>query len=100
MFKKWQQLANVDVLTEVGDHCMRKRTIDWELLYINNLVRTLCRLSKFTQIWIANVTMDENFVVEAEFMQNAFAVFGISGRLQLSLFATVDGIPIGSKGSW
>jgi hypothetical protein len=40
--------------------------------------------------------MDENFI------RNAFAVFGSggSGRLQLSLFATVDGIPIGGKGSW
>jgi hypothetical protein len=36
-----------------------------------------------------------NFVVEAKFMWNAFAVFGIGSRLQLSLFAAVDGIPIG-----
>ncbi len=70
------------------------------MLYINNLVRTLCRLSKFTQIWIANVMTDENFVVEAEFMQNAFAVFGIGGRLRLSLFATANGILIGGEGSW
>jgi hypothetical protein len=40
--------------------------------------------------------MDENFVIEAKFMWNAFAVFSISGRLQFSLFATVDGIPIAS----
>jgi hypothetical protein len=44
--------------------------------------------------------MDENFVVDAEFMQNAFAVFGIGSGLRLSLFTIVDGIPIGSKGSW
>ncbi len=74
-------------------------TIDWELLYIDNLERTLCWLGQFTQIWIANVMMDENFVIEAELMQNAFAVFGVSCRLQLSLFVTVDGIPIGGKGS-
>jgi hypothetical protein len=43
--------------------------------------------------------MDLNFVVEAEFMWNAFAVFGVSSRLRLSLFATVDGIPIDGKGS-
>jgi hypothetical protein len=43
---------------------------------------------------------DENFVVEAEFMQNAFAVFGIGGRLRLSLFATANGILIGGEGSW
>jgi hypothetical protein len=34
---------------------------------------------------------DENFVVDAEFMRNVFAVFGTSGGLQLSLFAIVDG---------
>jgi hypothetical protein len=44
--------------------------------------------------------MDENFVIEVEFMRNAFAVFGICSRLQLSLFSTVDGIPIGGEGSW
>jgi hypothetical protein len=44
--------------------------------------------------------MDLNFVVEAEFMWNAFVVSGVSGRLQLmSLLATVDGIPIDGKGS-
>jgi hypothetical protein len=57
-------------------------------------------LASFTQIWIANVMMDENFVVEVEFMQNAFAVFGVSGGLRLSLLAAVDGVPVGSKGSW
>ncbi len=56
-------------------------TIDWELLYIDNLERTLCWLGQFTQIWIANVMTDENLVVEAEFMWNAFVVFGIGGRL-------------------
>jgi hypothetical protein len=55
---------------------------------------------QFTQIWIANVTMDENFVVEAKFIRNASAVFGVGSRLRLSLFAIVDGIPIGGKGSW
>jgi hypothetical protein len=44
--------------------------------------------------------MDENLVVEAEFMRNAFAVFGVGSRLRLSLFATVDGLPISGKGSW
>jgi hypothetical protein len=43
---------------------------------------------------------DENFVVEAKFIWNVFAVFGISGGLQLSLFAIVDGISIGGEGSW
>jgi hypothetical protein len=57
-------------------------------------------LASFTQIWIANVMMDENFVVEVEFMQNAFAVFGVSGGLRLSLLAAVDGVPVGSNGSW
>jgi hypothetical protein len=33
-------------------------------------------------------------------MRNAFGVFGISSGLQLSLFAIVDGIPIGGEGSW
>jgi hypothetical protein len=33
-------------------------------------------------------------------MRNAFAVFGVSGGLQLSLFVIVDGIPTGGKGSW
>jgi hypothetical protein len=69
-------------------------------LYIDNLERTLSRLGQLTQIWIANVMTDENFVVDAEFMRNAFAVSGISGGLRLSLFAIVDGIPIGGKGSW
>jgi hypothetical protein len=41
----------------------------------------LYRLGQFTQIWIAKVTKDENLVVEAKFMQNAFAVFGVGGRL-------------------
>jgi hypothetical protein len=44
--------------------------------------------------------MDENLVVEAEFMRNAFAILGIGGGLQLSLFAIVDGVPIGGKGCW
>jgi hypothetical protein len=44
--------------------------------------------------------MDENFVVEVEFMQNAFAVFGVGGGLRLSLLAAVDGVPVGRKGSW
>jgi hypothetical protein len=70
------------------------------LYYIDNLERTLCWLDQFTQIWIANVMTAENFVIGAELMRNAFAVFGISCRLQLSLFVTVDGIPIGGKGSW
>jgi hypothetical protein len=63
-------------------------------MYVKGLERTLSRLGQFTQIWIANVMTDENFVIDAEFMQNAFAVFGI---LQLSLFAIVDGIPIAAK---
>jgi hypothetical protein len=75
-------------------------TIDWELLYVNNFEGTLSRLGQFTQIWIANVTTDENFVIDAEFMRNAFSVFGIGGGLRLSLFAIVDGMPIGGKGSW
>jgi hypothetical protein len=75
-------------------------TIDWELLYINDFEGTLSRLGQFTQIWIANVMTDENFVIDAEFMQNAFAVFGIGGGLRLSLLAIVDGVPIGSEGSW
>ncbi len=33
-------------------------------------------------------------------MRNVLAVFGIGGRLQLSLFAAVDGVPIGGKESW
>jgi hypothetical protein len=74
-------------------------TIDWELLSIDNVVRPLCRLGQFALLWISSVTMDLNFVVEAEFMWNAFAVFGVSSRLRLSLFATVDGIPIGREGS-
>jgi hypothetical protein len=41
--------------------------------------------------------MDENFVLEVKIMWNAFAVFGIGNRLRLSLFVTVDSIPIGSK---
>jgi hypothetical protein len=53
--------------------------MDWELLYVDNLERTLSRLGQFTQIWIANVTTDENFVIDVEFMWNAFAVFGGSG---------------------
>jgi hypothetical protein len=53
-------------------------TIGWELLYINNLVRTLCRLGQFTKIWISSVMMDENFVVEAKFMRNAFAVLALA----------------------
>jgi hypothetical protein len=69
-------------------------------LYVNNLERTLSRLGQFTQIWIANVVTDENFVVEVKFMRNAFAVFGIGSRLRLSSFVSVDGIPIGGKGSW
>jgi hypothetical protein len=32
-------------------------------------------------------------------MWNAFAVFRVSSRLRLSLFVTVDAIPIGSEGS-
>jgi hypothetical protein len=32
-------------------------------------------------------------------MWNAFAGFGVSSRLRLSLFVTVDGIPIGGEGS-
>jgi hypothetical protein len=47
-------------------------------LYVNNFEGALSRLGLFTQIWIANVTTDENFVVDAEFMWNAFAVFGVS----------------------
>jgi hypothetical protein len=43
--------------------------------------RTLCGLGQFTQIWISNVVTVENFVVEVKFMWDAFAVFGISGRL-------------------
>jgi hypothetical protein len=39
-------------------------------------------------------------VVEAEFMRNAFAIFGVGGRLQLSLFAIVDDVPIGGEGCW
>jgi hypothetical protein len=76
-------------------------TIDWELLYVDDLERTLSRLGQFTQIWIPNVSTDENFVVEANFMWNAFAVFtSVGGRLRLSLFARVDGLPIGGEGSW
>jgi hypothetical protein len=99
MFKKWQQLANVDALNRSRQSLYENNTIDWELLSIDNVGRTLCRLGQFAQIWIPSVTMDLNFVVETEFMWNAFAVFGISGGLRLSLFATVDGIPIGSEGS-
>jgi hypothetical protein len=66
-------------------------------LYINNFEGALSRLDQFTQIWIANVMMDENFVIDAEFMQNVYAVFGIGGELQLSLLAAVDGIPVGGK---
>jgi hypothetical protein len=69
-------------------------------LYIDNFEGTLSRVGQFTQIWIANVTTDENFVVDAEFMWNVFAVFGIGGRLRLSLLVAVDGIPVGGKGSW
>jgi hypothetical protein len=47
-------------------------------LYVNNFEGTLSRLGQFTQIWIAIVTMDENFVVDAEFMWNAFAVFSVN----------------------
>jgi hypothetical protein len=39
-------------------------------MYVNNFEGTLSRLCQFTQIWIANVTTDENFVVDAEFMRN------------------------------
>ena len=70
------------------------------MLYVNNFERALCRFGQFSQIWISNVTMDEDFVIEAKFVRNAFAVFGIGGRLRLSLFAVVDGIPIGGKGCW
>jgi hypothetical protein len=56
-------------------------------LYVNNFEGSLSRLGQFTQIWIANVTTDENFVVDVEFMRDAFAVFGISGGLRLSLLA-------------
>jgi hypothetical protein len=41
---------------------------------------TSSRLGQFTQIWMANVTTDENSVIEVEFMWNAFAVFGIGSR--------------------
>jgi hypothetical protein len=75
-------------------------TIDWELLYVNNFEGTLSRLGQFAQIWIANVTTDENFVIDAEFMPNVFAVFGIGGGLRLSLLVAVDGVSIGGKGSW
>jgi hypothetical protein len=72
------------------------------LLYVNNFEGALSRLGQFTQIWIANVTTDENFVVDAEFMRNAFAVFGVgvSSGLRLSLFAIVDGVSVGGEGSW
>jgi hypothetical protein len=81
--------------TEVGDDCLYENgTIDWELLYIDNLERTLCWLCQFMQIWIANVMTDENFFIEVE------CICSVGGRLRLSLFASVDGIPIGGKGSW
>ncbi len=54
MFKKWQQLANVDALNRSRWLLYENSTIDWELLYINNLERTLstlCRLGQITQIW-------------------------------------------------
>ena len=70
------------------------------MLYVNNFEGALSRLGQFTQIWIANVTTDENFVVDAEFMRNAFAVFGVGGGLRLSLLVAVDGVPVGGEGSW
>jgi hypothetical protein len=76
MFKKWQQLANVDVLNRSGWSLYKNGTIDWELLYVNNFEGTLSRLGQFTHIWIANVMTDENFVVEAEFMRKVSSRIG------------------------
>jgi hypothetical protein len=41
--------------------------------------------------------MDENFVVDAEFMRNALAVFGVGGGLRLSLLAAVDAYQLAAK---
>jgi hypothetical protein len=68
-------------------------------LYVDNFERALCRFGQFSQIWISNVTTDEDFVIEAKFVWNEFAVFGISSGLRLGLFAVVDGLPIGGEGS-
>jgi hypothetical protein len=73
-FKKWQQLVNVDGLNRSRLSLYKNGTIDWELLYVNNFEGTLSWLGQVTQIWIANVMTDENFVIDAEFMRNAFAV--------------------------
>ncbi len=57
--QKLQQLANNDELNRSWWLLYQNGTIDGELLYINNLERTLSRPGhQFTQIWIANVKMD------------------------------------------
>jgi hypothetical protein len=100
MFKKGQQSANVDALNRSRCALDEKGTIDGELLYIDDFEGAFCWFSQFSQVWVSNVMADEDFIVEAEFMRNALAVFGIGGALRLCLFAVVDGVLIGSEGSW
>jgi hypothetical protein len=66
-------------------------------LYVDDFEGAFCWFSQFSQVWVSNVTADEDFIVEAEFVRNALAVFGVGGALRLCLFAVLMAYQLAAK---
>jgi hypothetical protein len=55
------------------------------LLYVDDFEGAFCWFSQFSQVWVSNATADEDFIVEAEFVRNALAVFRRRRRFEIVL---------------